>query len=75
MVKEKQNKMENMQPMNSFMVAYLKKGFKDAEQLLGDIQNKESAPIDFHNDPKLTKFIHHFSHPFGVDSGRERRHR
>ncbi|XP_022729245.1 transcription initiation factor TFIID subunit 5-like [Durio zibethinus] len=54
--------MENMQAVNSFVAAYLKKkGFKEAEQLLEDLQNKESAPIDFHNDPELAKFIHHFS--------------
>ncbi|KAH1131620.1 hypothetical protein J1N35_002998 [Gossypium stocksii] len=54
--------MENMQAVNSFVAAYLKKkGFKEAEQLLEDLQNKESAPIDFHNDPDLAKFIHHFS--------------
>ncbi|MBA0639115.1 hypothetical protein Goklo_022167 [Gossypium klotzschianum] len=54
--------MENMQAVNSFVAAYLKKkGFKEAEQLLEDLQKKESAPIDFHNDPDLAKFIHHFS--------------
>ncbi|MBA0821074.1 hypothetical protein Goarm_017952 [Gossypium armourianum] len=51
-----------MQAVNSFVAAYLKKkGFKEAEQLLEDLQKKESAPIDFHNDPDLAKFIHHFS--------------
>ncbi|XWS26165.1 hypothetical protein CRYUN_Cryun26dG0007400 [Craigia yunnanensis] len=55
--------MENMQAVNSFVAAYLKKkGFKEAEQLLEDLQDKESAPIDFHKDPELAKFIHHFSH-------------
>ncbi|GMI92451.1 TBP-associated factor 5 [Hibiscus trionum] len=54
--------MENMQAVNSFVAAYLKKkGFKEAEQLLEDLQNKDSAPIDFHNDPELAKFIHRFS--------------
>ncbi|XVE97345.1 hypothetical protein REPUB_Repub03eG0011600 [Reevesia pubescens] len=54
--------MENMQAVNNFVAAYLKKkGFKEAEQLLEDLQNKESAPIDFHNDPELAKFIHNFS--------------
>nr|KJB07684.1 hypothetical protein B456_001G037500 [Gossypium raimondii] len=54
--------MENMQAVNSFVTAYLKKkGFKEAEQLLEDLQKKESAPIDFHNDPDLAKLIHHFS--------------
>ena len=55
-------KMENMQAVNSFVAAYLKKkGFKEAEQLLADLQNKDSTPVDFHNDPELAKFIHHFS--------------
>ncbi|KAK8479291.1 hypothetical protein V6N13_051608 [Hibiscus sabdariffa] len=55
--------MENMQAVNSFVAAYLKKkGFKEAEQLLEDLHSKDSAaPIDFHNDPDLAKFIHHFS--------------
>ncbi|XVF89392.1 hypothetical protein PTKIN_Ptkin19aG0126700 [Pterospermum kingtungense] len=54
--------MENMQAVNNFVAAYLKKkGFKEADQLLEDLQNKESGPIDFHNDPELAKFIHHFS--------------
>ncbi|KAG8495311.1 hypothetical protein CXB51_012882 [Gossypium anomalum] len=54
--------MENMQAVNSFVAAYLKKkGFKEAEQLLEDLQNKDSAPVDFHNDPELAKFIHRFS--------------
>ncbi|TYJ32822.1 hypothetical protein E1A91_A05G062300v1 [Gossypium mustelinum] len=54
--------MENMQAVNSFVAAYLKKkGFKEAEQLLEDIQSKDSAPVDFHNDPELAKFIHRFS--------------
>ncbi|KAK8535205.1 hypothetical protein V6N12_056734 [Hibiscus sabdariffa] len=52
-----------MQAVNSFVAAYLKKkGFKEAEQLLEDLHSKDSvAPIDFHNDPDLAKFIHHFS--------------
>ncbi|XVE71255.1 hypothetical protein DITRI_Ditri10aG0136100 [Diplodiscus trichospermus] len=54
--------MENMQAVNNFVAAYLKKkGFKEAEQLLEDLQNKDSTPIDFHSDPQLAKFIHHFS--------------
>ncbi|XWS70494.1 hypothetical protein CRYUN_Cryun03dG0052800 [Craigia yunnanensis] len=54
--------MENMQAVNSFVAAYLKKkGFKEAEQLLEDLQNKDSTPVDFHNDPELAKFIHYFS--------------
>ncbi|XVF35668.1 hypothetical protein REPUB_Repub18cG0166000 [Reevesia pubescens] len=54
--------MENMQAVNNIVAAYSKrKGFKEAEQLLEDLHNKESAPIDFHNDPQLAKFIHHFS--------------
>ncbi|KAE8656634.1 Transcription initiation factor TFIID subunit 5 [Hibiscus syriacus] len=54
--------MENMQAVNNFVAAYLKKkGFKEAERLLEDLQNKDSAPIDFHNDPELAKFIHRFS--------------
>ncbi|GMI95110.1 TBP-associated factor 5 [Hibiscus trionum] len=53
-----------MQAVNSFVAAYLKKkGFKEAEQLLEDLQNKDSAPIDFHNDPDLANFIHRFSPP------------
>ncbi|OMO61582.1 hypothetical protein CCACVL1_23405 [Corchorus capsularis] len=54
--------MENLQAVNNFVAAYLKKkGFKEAEQLLEDLQNKDSNPIDFHNDPELSKFIHHFA--------------
>ncbi|KAH1067275.1 hypothetical protein J1N35_032262 [Gossypium stocksii] len=54
--------MEHMQAVNSFVAAYLKKkGFKEAEHLLEDLQNKDSAPVDFHNDPELAKFIHRFS--------------
>ncbi|KAE8731668.1 Transcription initiation factor TFIID subunit 5 [Hibiscus syriacus] len=54
--------MENMQAVNNFVAAYLKKkGFKEAEQLLEDLQNKDSAPINFHDDPELAKFIHRFS--------------
>ncbi|KAK6237046.1 hypothetical protein SCA6_012383 [Theobroma cacao] len=58
----REERMDNMQAVNSFVAAYLKKkGFKEAEQLLEDLQNKDSAPIDFHNDPELAKFIYHFS--------------
>ncbi|GKU87364.1 hypothetical protein SLEP1_g1772 [Rubroshorea leprosula] len=53
--------MDNMQAVNKFVAAYLKKkGFKD-EQFLEDLQNKDSTPIDIQNDPDIAKFIQHFS--------------
>ncbi|GLT85250.1 hypothetical protein SLE2022_034440 [Rubroshorea leprosula] len=54
--------MENLQAVNNFVAAYLKKkGFQDAERFLEDLQNKDSTPIDFQNDPDIANFIQPFS--------------